>query len=216
MPTIYPSLIGANQLRLQEEIERLDPHSEGYHLDIMDNHFVPNLTWGTPIVNAIARVTRRTLSAHLMVDNPQEWIDILQLPPGSIFTFHIEAIGQNVNFIHQIKEKEWLVGVALSPGTDVEVIFPLLNLVDRVLIMSVEPGFAGQPFIPSVLEKIDPLIGYRESQKLDFRIAMDGGITLDNIAMLAQKGVEDFVVASAIFKNSDPIKALKLLQQKLV
>lgn len=212
MATIYPSLMGTNPLKLEQTIKQLDPHVHGYHVDIMDNQFVPNVTWGAQTVNAIAQATMHPLWVHLMVVKPEDWIQRLELMGGSIFSFHYEAVGSNIHFIKQIKEKNWYPSIAISPSTPVEKIFPLLPLVDQVLIMSVDPGFAGQPFITDVIKKLEPLIGYRASSKLNFRIAMDGGIKLDNIVELAQKGVEDFAVASGIFDYPDPVEALKILQ----
>jgi len=213
MAHIYPSLIAADQLNLAQVIKELDPHVIGYHLDVMDNHFVPNLTWGSLVVNAIPHLTKRQLWVHMMVDNPQNWIDILNLPAGSIFSFHFEAIGQDIHLIKRIKEKNWKVSIAINPATDTNKIFPLLNQVDQVLIMSVEPGFSGQPFISSTIDKIDPLIGYRQTSRLDFTIAIDGGINQENIKQLANKHVDDFAVGSAIFKQPDPVIALEKLKK---
>jgi ribulose-phosphate 3-epimerase len=213
MAHIYPSLIAADQLNLAATIKELDPHVIGYHLDIMDNHFVPNLTWGSLVVNAIPHLTIRQLWVHLMVDNPQDWVNILNLPADSIFSFHFEAIGNDIHLIKHIKEKKWKVSVAIKPSTNIDKIFPLLNHIDQVLIMSVEPGFSGQPFISSVTEKIDPLIGYRQTSGLNFSIAMDGGINKNNIKGLTEKGVDDFAIGSAIFGQPDPVAALEELKK---
>ncbi len=215
MPIIYPSLIAVEQANLEHTIKQLDPYVEGYHIDVMDNQFVPNLTWNAEAVNVIAQATQHMLWVHLMVIDPQNWIDKLSLLPGSIFTFHYEAIGSDTSLIHRIKEKGWRVSIAINPDTPIEKIFPLLSLVDQVLIMSVQPGFAGQPFLSDVVSKLAPLVGYRATSNLHFRIGIDGGITLENIKEIAQKGVEDFAVASALFDYPDPIKAFKVLEDKL-
>jgi ribulose-phosphate 3-epimerase len=214
MATIYPSLISADPVNLEHTIKLLDPHVQGYHIDVMDNHFVPNLTWGSDTVNAIAQATIHPLWVHLMVTNPEDWIGELDLMGGSMVTFHHESPGAGAHLIQHIKEKNWYVSIAINPDTPVEKIFNLLPLVDQVLIMSVQPGFAGQPFMTDVIKKIEPLMGYRASSKLPFRIAMDGGITIHNIAELAQKGVEDFAIASAIFGYPDPVEAIKILQER--
>ncbi len=213
MATIYPSLMAADLLNLQKEIEQLDPHCAGYHLDVMDHHFVPNLALTTSIINALCTITRRQLWVHLMVEKPDEFIDTLFLPPGSMVTFHFESTEQDRQTVRRIKEKKWHASIAIKPKTDVERIFPFLNEVDQVLLMSVEPGFSGQPFLSSVEDKIKPLIGYRQTSDLHFKIGMDGGINQQNIERLAQKGVDDFAVANGIFKAADPVAALHTLQE---
>ncbi len=213
MPTIFPSLISADLLNIRGEIKKFDPHCSGYHLDIMDNHFVPNLTWGASFINAIAKETQRILWVHLMVDNPHNWIETLALPPGSIVSFHFELTEEKIKLIKNIKEKKWLVSITINPKTPVDVIFPLLNLLDHVLIMSVKPGFPGQSFISSVVNKIDPLIGYRQTSDLDFKIGIDGGVNKSNIAMLAQKGIDHFAISAGIFYQPNPLAALRELQK---
>ncbi len=213
MAQIFPSLISADSLNLQKEIELLDPHTDGYHLDIMDNHFVPNLTWGPMVVNAIAKATRRKLWAHLMVDNPMDWDNILFLPPASILTFHFETEKEIPRLIKKIKEKKWLVSLAINPKTPVEEIFPIINALDQILLMSVEPGFSGQPFLESTIEKLDRLDAYRQTSDLQFRIGMDGGINAQNIAMLHKKGVDDFAIAGGIFNQADHVTALQELKK---
>lgn len=207
--------MGVNKADLEQVIKQFDPYVGGYHLDVMDNQFVPNALWDAQTVNAIAQMTRHNVWVHLMVITPQDWVDTLTLMPGAIFTFHYEAIGSDISFIHRIKEKGWRASVAINPDTPIEEIFPLLPLIDQVLVMSVQPGFAGQPFIIDVVKKLELLIGYRASAKLNFRIAMDGGISLSNIKELAEKGVDDFAVSSAIFAYPDPVEALKILEDML-
>ncbi len=212
MPKIYPSLIDADPCNLQAEIEKLDPHVDGYHIDIMDNHFVPNLTFGAAVVNRIAQCTKNPLWVHLMVTDPIQWDNLLFMPKGTIFSFHFEATVEISRFIRQLHEKKYQASLAINPKTPVEEIFPILNALDHVLVMSVEPGFSGQPFLKETVEKVEKLAAYRQTSNLQFRIGMDGGIGKDNIKMLRQKGVDDFAVAAAIFRQSDPIAALKELK----
>lgn len=212
MADIFPSLIAGDLLNLQKEIKKLDPYVDGYHLDIMDNHFVPNLTWGPMFINAIAQATYRTLWVHLMVDNPMEWPDLLFLPPGSICTFHIESKKEIPKLIKQIKEKKWLASIAINPETSIEEIFPILNVFDQVLIMSVEPGFSGQAFLPKTTKKIEQLAAFRDTSNAQFHIGIDGGVNENNINMLAIKGVNDFAIASGIFDTENQIATLKKLK----
>lgn len=213
MAHIFPSLISADPLNLQKEIELLDPHTDGYHLDIMDNHFVPNLTWGPMVVNAISNTTRRKLWVHLMVDNPMEWDTLLFMPPGSIFSFHFETKKEISKLIKKIKEKKWEASLAINPKTPVEEIFPILGVLDQVLLMSVEPGFSGQSFLKDVMEKLDKLSAYRQTSGSNFRIGMDGGINSQNITQLAQMGVDDFAIAAGIFDQADHAVALQELKK---
>ncbi len=212
MIRIYPSLISANLLRLEEEIKKLEPYCDGFHIDIMDNHFVPNLTFGADIVHAISTVTNKQLWVHLMIDDPESWIDSLQLPPESILSFHFESTKHIPEIIKRITEKNWLPSIALKPKTAVSEIFPFLNGISQVLLMSVEPGFSGQRFLPSVIGKLEPLMKQRDKHKLSFTIGMDGGVNEENIGMLAQHGIHDFAIASAIFDQPDPVAALKKLR----
>lgn len=215
MAHIYPSLISANLLNLQTEIQKLDPYCIGYHLDIMDNHFVPNLTWGPAFIDAIGRGTTRQLWVHLMVDNPLSWVEKLTLPANSTVSFHIETKDNVNDIIKFIHDKKWRASITLSPKTNVEAALPVANVVDQVLVMSVEPGYSGQQFLPHVVTKVQELVAYRAKHTLKFSIAMDGGINKDNIAMLAHEGVEDFAIAHAIFGQPDAVKALQELQQLL-
>jgi ribulose-phosphate 3-epimerase len=213
MKPIYPSLIAADLLNIGTTIETFNRICDGFHVDIMDNHFVPNLTWGTAFANAIARASRQPTWVHLMVDNPEEWLDALELTPGSTLTFHFENSSEKNQLIRRIKEKNLRASIAINPKTPVEEILPIAHLVDQIVIMSVEPGFSGQEFIENSIAKIEPLIQLRVKQKLDFTIAMDGGINATNIHQLSQKGVDEFAAAKAIFGASDPVAAYEKLKK---
>jgi len=213
MAKIFPSLIAADLMNLRAEIEALNPHCEGYHLDVMDNHFVPNLTWGAQFINAIAKTTSRPALVHLMVDDPTNWIEKFTLPAHSSIEIHVESAGQTRKNLQRIRDLNLSPGIVINPKTEIEVIFPYLDLVDSVLLMSVEPGFSGQAFIPKVIEKIEPLVGYRETKGLKFEIGMDGGIGKENIADLTKRRIDFFGVGSGIFGQPNRVKALKELQQ---
>lgn len=213
MIKIFPSLMSANILDLKEIIEKLEPYCAGFHLDVMDLHFVPNLTFGPSIINAIAKASSKALFVHLMIEYPENFIDYLQLPEGSIVVFHRTTTPKPTNLIKAISKKGWKAGMALDPDESIENVTPLLKELDYVLIMSVRPGFSGQEFIPQTLDKVKKLKTYRKKNKLNFRIAIDGGINEKNIQEVVNSGVDDIAMASAIFKAKDPVKALKKLKK---
>ncbi len=148
MARIFPSLISGNLLNLQSDITLLDPLCDGYHLDVMDCHFVPNLTWGPQFINAIASVTKQTLWVHLMTTNPACVIEQLDIPQKSMVEIHIELEYKIEAILTIIKKRGWLPGLAISPETPLEKLYPFLPLCHYVTIMSVTPGFSGQQFIP--------------------------------------------------------------------
>ena len=211
---IYPSLISSDLLNLKNTINILEPVVDGFHIDIMDDHFVPNLTWGPAFVNDFVWETEKPLHVHLMVDNPKKWLSRLNLRPRDTFIFHYEAIDKKdiPMFIEEIKSQDIKVGIAINPKTDVNKIFKFLSGLDNVLLMSVKPGFSGQKFIPEVIAKIAPLIEFRKKNNLNFKISMDGGIDKSNIKNLVDIGVEQFGVASAIFSQTNVVEAVKKLR----
>ena len=215
---IFPSIISSDILNLKQVIESLEPHAAGYHVDVMDNHFVPNLTWGPDFVNAISQATKLPICIHLMVDNPKNWIAKLKLKQEDLFVFHYEAIQNknNINnLIKEIKATGVNVGIAINPNTPINSVAGYLKDLDQLIIMSVEPGFSGQKFIPEVVSKIDEAISFKKDNNLSFIICLDGGVNEDNIRMLLEKGVERVAVASAIFSKDDPINAINNLKKLL-
>lgn len=210
---IFPSLISANLLNLQATIDMIDPYVDGYHLDIMDAHFVPNLTWGPAFINALRVVTAKPFQVHLMVDNPLAWIDLLDKKEGDSFVFHAEAVTLTV--IHRVldaaKKAGWRIGLALNPATQVEMLGQHLGMLDEVLIMSVNPGFSGQSFIDTT-HKCGQITSLCEKIKVPKPlICMDGGINHANIKPLIEAGVDIVGAASAIF-NGDPLKNITALR----
>lgn len=208
---IFPSLISADLLNLEHEIKRLEPLCDGLHIDVMDNHFVPNLTWGHMFVNSIANVAQKTLSVHLMIDDVDHFLPKLKLPPQTIVSFHTESVKNFENTVNFIKEKKWVPSIAISPKIELKTIFPLLNGLRHVLLMSVEPGFSGQQFLPNSIDRLKSLTQYTKKENLELAIAMDGGINKTNIVELAQLGATEFCIASGIFSEPDPIQAIKEL-----
>lgn len=215
MLSLFPSLIAAKDMaHLGDLIARLEPFCAGFHLDIMDNHFVPNLTFGPLVVNSLAQCTTKPFWVHVMADNCENVIAALELPPESTVSFHIESKNNFENIIHSVKEKKLKLSVALNPKTALETIFPYIQLVDSVLLMSVEPGFSGQPFLPGSIKKLAALRRYRLEQSLSFLIGMDGGITVATLAQVVQEGCDMVAVGSAVFDQPDMVGALRALYER--
>ncbi len=212
MARIYPSLISGDILNIRHELEQFDPICPGYHLDVMDFNFVPNLTWGPTFINAIATQTKRQLWVHLMVQKPDELLPRFKLPAQTMIDFHLENNVDTLKTISLITENNWLPGLAISPKTSVEKSFEFLKQVHQVTIMSVEPGFSGQSFIESSLTKIEQLAAYRTQHNLKFKIAVDGGITSNNIQHIITAGADIVAAAAAIFHAPHPVDAYKQLE----
>ena len=209
---IYPSLISADPLHIEKSLQQLDPHCIGYHIDVMDGHFVPNITWGFDMVNAIAAATERNIWLHLMVTDPGKWLDQIDLREGSMVSFHIESNGEVSGLIAHIKEKKWRPSLAINPKTPVAETFQWLNAVDHVLLMSVEPGFSGQRFLPSTMAKLAELAEYRKKHNRSFIIGIDGGVGKSNVQQLVAGGAQDMAAASSLFETPNPVAALHELR----
>lgn len=212
---IYPSLISSNLINLHATLTTFDPICSGYHLDIMDNHFVPNLTWGPMFVNAIREQSSLPLHIHAMVSNPISILSRLTLRTCDTFIFHYESVKKEslLSVIETIREKNIKAGIAISPQTPVEDLFDILAYLDMVLLMSVEPGFSGQKFIPEVVTKIAPLFHMKKQGAYTFVVGMDGGIDTSNIALLTHAHVNNVAIASAIFGKKNPADAFAELHR---
>lgn len=216
MATIYPSLLAADPNKLETVLQQLDPLVPGFHIDIIDNKFAPNNGISVEKTNILAQLALKPLWVHIMVEDPDSYLDKLKLIPGSILTFHIESHKHAGQMIEKIEAKGWLASMAIKPKTGINEVFPFLPKLHQVLIMSVEPGFAGQPFLPETLAKVGPLVGQRQTAGLDFKIAMDGGIGIKNIVEIAAKGVDQLAVGSQIFDPAiGAAEAYKLLAAKI-
>jgi ribulose-phosphate 3-epimerase len=211
MVKIYPSLMAADQLNLAHAVQSLNEYCAGFHLDVMDNHFVPNITWGAATVNAIA--TLSNVWVHLMIDNPMSFYEQLVLKPDSLVSFHIESGIDFFEVIKIVREKKHRLSITISPKTPVLRIVPFLDIVDQVLLMSVEPGFSGQPFLTSTFDRLDELIAYRQEYAGLWKIGIDGGVNATNIVQLVEKGVDDCAVGGGIFQQQNPLAALQELQR---
>jgi len=209
---IYPSLMSVALENLEDEIALLEPYCAGFHLDVMDNKFVPNNALSIDAVNNIAKIVHKPVWLHLMVEKPDEFYNAFFLPDDSFVSFHIESKIDVVRFAKIIREKKHKPSIAISPKTPLERIVPFCQIVDQVLLMSVEPGFSGQPFLQESLFRLDQLSAYRKKSDTFFSIGLDGGINKENIKIVSEKGVDDCAVASGIFKQSDHLVALHELQ----
>lgn len=211
MATLFPSLISADLLNLKHEIMLLDPHVDGYHLDVMDFHFVPNLTWGPAFINAIRSTTQKPLFIHLMVEFPEKYFDRMHLAEGDTIAIHYESpsLYSVEELLRQISSHACIPSIALNPSTSLDPIYHLKDMLKNVLIMSVEPGFSGQPFKVETLEKLKDLSSWRRHHGLSFTISMDGGINERNCSQLIELGADQLAIASAIFSQPDHIEAIK-------
>lgn len=207
---ISPSILSSDFSRLAEEIAAVErAGADMLHLDIMDGHFVPNITFGPAIVAAIKKVASVPLDVHLMIENPDNYIDDFASAGADILTIHVEACMHLQRAMRQIREKGMKSGAALNPSTPVENLAYVVDDLDMALIMSVNPGFSGQKFIPQVMEKISrtrKLVG----AKIDIQV--DGGVTPDNAADVAKAGANILVAGSAVFSKPDYGKAIAALR----
>jgi ribulose-phosphate 3-epimerase len=214
---LAPSILSANFARLGEEVEAVEAAGADWiHVDVMDGHFVPNLTLGPLVVEAIRPLTKLPIDCHLMVSEPEKWIDPFAQAGVNSITIHVEATQHLNRALHQIREAGCRVGVTLNPATPLILLEEVLNQVDLVLIMSVNPGFGGQKFIESSLSKIERLAKMREQSGSSFLIEVDGGVNTGMIRKLRDAGAEVFVAGSAVFSSGDPKKALAELRLQLV
>jgi len=213
IPIIAPSLLSANFLSLGQDIKTLESLGiQLLHLDIMDGHFVPNLTFGIPIVKAICKATSIPTDAHLMVTNPDDYIKPFADAGVSYFSFHIEAVTHSHRMLQKIKDHGMKAGVALNPGTPITAITELLPFADFVLVMSVNPGFSGQTFIPTALTKIAALADLRQKRDYAYSIVDDGGVTDQVMHQLTTAGADVVVAGSYIFEAADIATAIRSLQ----
>ncbi len=212
MIELAPSILSADFARLAEEVRAA---SEGggsvIHVDIMDGHFVPNLTIGPAVVRSLRKATKLPLDCHLMIENPDQFIADFAEAGADWISVHQEACRHLNRTLHLIKSHDCLSGVVINPATPLDTLAEVLDMVDYVLVMSVNPGFGGQKFIPSTLHKLRELAEIRGRQRLNFRIEVDGGISLDTVADVVRAGAEILVAGNAVFGGGDPRKNAQAL-----
>ncbi|MBI2169472.1 MAG: ribulose-phosphate 3-epimerase [Actinobacteria bacterium] len=210
---IAPSILSANFARLAEEIDRVRPESDLLHVDVMDGHFVPNLTIGPPVVASLREHTDLYLDCHLMVDNPGDLLDDFAKAGASGCTVHVE-LGDPTPLIARMRDLGLGVGLVLNPPTPVSAVEAYLDAIDLLLVMSVNPGWGGQAFIPEVLEKVRAARSLIDGAGLAVEIEIDGGISADTAAAAAEAGADIFVAGSAIFHADDPLASARRIREQ--
>ena len=210
---IAPSVLSADFLNIEDSVQMVtEAGADLIHVDIMDGHFVPNLTFGPQLVSALKKKTSLPLDVHLMVDNPYDVIPLFSEAGADWLSIHPETSIHLHKDITHIKELGMKAGIALNPATSLQVMNDIIHELDYILIMSVNPGFGGQSFIEHSHEKIRRLKKHLEMQNLDIPIEIDGGVTLENMERLLQDGVSMFVSGSGIFNQEDPQNIIKKMK----
>jgi ribulose-phosphate 3-epimerase len=211
---LAPSILAADFARLAEQIRgAAEGGATVVHVDIMDGHFVPNLTVGPPVVRSLRKATDLPLDCHLMIDNPDQFIPEFAEAGADWISVHQEACVHLNRTLHLIKSHDCLAGVVINPATPVETLTEVLDIVDYVLVMSVNPGFGAQKFIPETVHKIRRLAELRSQRRLNYRIEVDGGVALETVTEIVRAGAEILVAGNAVFGHGDPkTNAQKLLR----
>ncbi len=214
MVEIIPSILSADFARLAEEIARVERGGAAYlHLDVMDGHFVPNLTIGPPVVQSLRKNTRAHFDVHLMIENPERYVPAFAQAGANSISVHYEVCRHLDQVLGLIRSEGAMAGIVLNPATPVSVLEDVLEVADYVLLMSVNPGFGGQKLIPYVLQKVRALERMRRDKHLAFPIEIDGGVHRENLAEVVRAGCDWIVTGSAIFHSPDPEATVREMRE---
>ncbi|MDT8308961.1 MAG: ribulose-phosphate 3-epimerase [Bacteroidales bacterium] len=206
---IAPSILSANFLKLGEDIDMINnSNADMFHIDVMDGLFVPNISFGTPILGAVHKLAKKPLDVHLMIEIPERYIEVLHDHGADWISVHYETGAHLNRTINHIKELGMKAGVVLNPHSPVSLLAEIINDVDYVLLMSVNPGFGGQKFIPATLRKIRELRAFIDAKNINVLIEVDGGINQSNAGEVADAGADILVAGSAVFNAVNPIEAI--------
>jgi ribulose-phosphate 3-epimerase len=216
MKKIAPSILSADLASLADEVKQvIEAGADWIHVDVMDGHFVPNITIGPVVIKALKKVVSIPLDVHLMIENADQYLDAFIEAGADILTVQAEACTHLHRTVHAIKERGIRPGVALNPATPLESLAYILPDIDLVMIMTVNPGFGGQEFIPTMLPKIERLKGIITKQKLTVEIEVDGGIKVENIREVSRRGADIFVAGSGIFGTRDRKETIKKMRKEI-
>jgi ribulose-phosphate 3-epimerase len=214
MPIIAPSLLASDFLHLENECKMINESEAGwFHLDVMDGRFVPNISFGLPVIEQISKVAQKPCDVHLMILEPERYAEAFKEAGADHLSVHIEACPHLHRNIQQIKSLGMKAGVAVNPHTPVSLLQDILGDIDIVLLMSVNPGFGGQSFIPRTLIKIRELRRMIDDNRLDVKIEIDGGVTIENAKEILDAGADVLVAGSTVFKSKDPRQTIVQLKQ---
>ena len=212
MVQIAPSMLAADFLHLEKDVQTVNAHADLFHLDVMDGVFVPNISFGFPVIEAIARIAEKPLDVHLMIVRPENYVERFAKVGAEMISFHLNATENPSAVLAQIHSYGVKAGLVINPDLPVESLFPYLKETDFILLMSVFAGFGGQKFIESTYERVRVLKAEIDRQGLSVPIQVDGGVSADNAKALVEAGAEILVAGSAVFKAEDPAAVIKAMK----